>query len=157
MDAILALLSGGATGLLGTGLGFVMRYFESKQKQANELALRQADMEMLRAEAEVAATIEARRAESEESRASWQALGESYQAATTRWSTGNSPWLVVVDVVRGLIRPTLTAAFCILTGAIYYSTQDPDITTRVVATVLYLTTVMVTWWFGERATKPKAA
>ena len=157
LDSIVALLSGGATGLLGTGLGFVMRYFGDKQKHANEIELRRLEMDMIAAEAAAAASIEARRAESEESRASWEALSNSYQAVQ-RWSAGDSRWLVMVDVVRGLVRPSLTVWLCLLVAAIYFTADDPDIRARIVITVLYLATVAVTWWFGERAgKKPKGA
>ena len=151
-ETIASILTGGATGLLGVGITFAVDYFKRKQAHEHELELRRIDLDISRAESASAERIAATEAEGEESSRAWGALEASYRASTTRWSHGDSQWLVLVDVIRGLTRPALTWGFVILTGCIYFllSEIDGPIRERIIETVLYLTTVTVTWWFGAR-------
>ena len=73
-----------------------------------------------------------------------------------RWSSGDSAWLVFVDVVRGLIRPVLTVGFLVLCGLIYFTLPggSPEhVAARIVDTALYLATTTTLWWFGTRPKK----
>ena len=149
-DGIAAILSGGATGLLGTVLSFGVEYFQRRQRHRHELELRRIDREIAESEAAAAAHVAAIEAESEESGRAWAALEASHQSSTVRWSDGDSPWLVVVDVVRGLTRPFLTWTFLALTGAIYFTLGDWSLREGIIDTVLYLTSTCVLWWFGAR-------
>lgn len=155
LDAFLALLTGGATGLLGTALSFAADWFRKRQRHAQEVELRRLDMEQARIEAESAERAAALAAEGEAAAAEALALEASYAHAGRRWSLGDSRWLVAVDVVRGLMRPALTCAFVGLAGAVYFTLGAGDVDTldlkpRVVDTVLYLATACVLWWFGTR-------
>ena len=152
LESIIGILTGGATGLLGTLITFGVDFFKRKQEHKHEIELRRVDLEISRAESESAERIAAAEAESEESGRAWRALEASYRASTTRWSRGDSKWLVLVDVIRGLTRPALTWGFVFLTGCIYFflSEIDGPIRVRIIETVLYLTTTCVTWWFGAR-------
>lgn len=157
IDALTAILTGGATGLLGTALSFGVEFVKRRQAHAQEMELRRLDMELARIEAtgaERAATIAA---EAAENAAAWGALEASYGEARQRFSRrGDSGWLVAVDVVRGLMRPALTLGSLALVAAIYWSLgvsdiEVLDIRPRVVDTVLYVATTCVLWWFGTRA------
>ena len=152
LDAILATLSGGATGLLGTALTAGVDHFQSKQRHQQELELRRLDIELANTEAASAERKVAIEAEAERDKAEWDALKASYHEAKTRWSSGESGWIVAVDVVRGLTRPALTWAFLALTAGIYFTlaANDAAMRGRIVETVLYLTTTCVLWWFGGR-------
>ena len=153
LDALLAILTGGATGLLGTAISAGIGYFERRQRHQQELELRQVDLEISRAESASAERIVAVEAESEESARSWSAFEASHRASTVRWSSGDSGWLVVVDVVRGLIRPVLTLGFVATSCAIYFTlpiSPSADAGDRLVDTVLYLATTTTLWWFGTR-------
>ncbi len=156
MDFLVSILTGGATGLLGTILSFGTAYFKEKQKHAQEIELRRLDMEQARAEAEAASVRAKIEAEAATEQAELGALAASYKEAATRWSDGDSRWLVAVDVIRGLIRPVLTLIFVALTGAVYFTTQDAALRVRAVETVLYLATTCVLWWFGARQIAKKA-
>jgi hypothetical protein len=70
---------------------------------------------------------------------------------------------VLVDALRGIVRPGLTVYLCAITTLIYSdaqlllnkaqgmtATEALDLTKMVVGTVLYLTTTCVLWWFGTR-------
>ncbi len=151
-DALLSILTGGATGLLGTGLSFVADYFQTRQRHAQEMDLRRLDLQIAQTEAASAEKVAAIEAEAERDQAEWSALEASYKEAAKRWSRGDSRWIVFVDVVRGLTRPWLTNFFVFLTGAIYFTLAagDASLRGRIVETVLYLATTCVLWWFGSR-------
>lgn len=156
-ETIAAILTGGATGLLGTLLTTGMAYFERGQQHQQELELRRLDLEMVQAEAASVERIAAIDAESRESAAAWGAFEASHRAATVRWSTGDSAWLVAVDVVRGLIRPVLTVSFLALAAMIYFHLPmipPAEVAVRLIDTILYLATTTTLWWFG---TRPKGA
>ena len=151
-----SVLTGGATGLLGTALSAVVDYFQSRQRHAQELDLRRLDIELAKAEAEGAAAQAAIEARAQRERAEWEALEASYREAGRRWSRpGEGMLMQVVDAVRGLTRPALTWSLFALVGAIYFLLGAADITTvglrpRIVETVLYLFTAAMLWWFGSR-------
>ena len=156
-DAILSIATGGATGLLGTVLSGVLGFFKQRQAHAQELELRKLDLEMMDKEAQFALAQEEVKAESAERQAEWEGLKASYAEASVRWSgglplTAGQGWcLVIVDLVRGLMRPGLTVGLVALV-AVIYSTQKggPDLEVQIVNTVLYLSTAATLWWFGSR-------
>lgn len=157
IDALTAILTGGATGLFGTALSFGADFFRRRQAHAQEMELRRLDMELARIEATGAERAAAIAAEAAENAAAWGALEASYGEARQRFSRrGDSGWLVAVDVVRGLMRPALTLGSLFLVAAVYWSLGATDIEVldirpRVVDTVLYVATTCVLWWFGTRA------
>ena len=157
LETLGAILSGGATGLLGTAISAGIGWIERRQRHQQELELRRIDLEMTKAEAASAERVAAIEAESAQSTAELRAIEQSHRQAGGRWSSGDSAWLVAVDVVRGLIRPLLTLAFLALAAVIYFrlpTPEVPDVAARMVDTVLYLATTTTLWWFG---TRPKHA
>ena len=72
--------------------------------------------------------------------------------------------MIVMDVIRGVIRPGLTVYLCVLTTIVYFQavrlllsvgiqmdvSRAMKLTELVVGTILYLTTTCVLWWFGTR-------
>lgn len=71
--------------------------------------------------------------------------------------------LVFVDVIRGLMRPTITLYLLIVESAIAWmlykvlstlggipASQVAELLVMVVSGVIFLTTTAVTWWFGTR-------
>ena len=162
MELLLSIVSGGATGLLGTLLSGGLKLWNSAQQTKHEIQLRKLDLEHMRAEAELAVRITEVEMESEARQAEYDAMRASYREASTRWTQGQTLsrgqlWLLVlVDVVLGLMRPFLTTAFVALTGILYwYSSDSFAIEQQVNATILYLATVCVTWWFGSRHIEKK--
>ncbi len=152
-DALLAILSGGATGLLGTGLSFITGYFQKRQAHRHEVELRRLDMEIVRIESAGFERVAEIEAEGARDQAAWKALEESYHEAARRWSSPGDGWLMLfVDFCRGMTRPGLTWTFVGLTGAIYFTVaaDDANMRVQIVNTVLYLTTTTVLWWFGAR-------
>ena len=157
LDALMAVVSGGATGLLGTVVSGATAYFERRQRHQQEMDLRQVDLQIARAEGASAENVAAVEAEALESTAAWRAFEASHRASTVRWSSGDSKWLVAVDVVRGLLRPALTVAFLAFMGWIYATmpfVAPENLGGRLVDTVLYLATTCTLWWFGTRPKPP---
>jgi len=156
VDIILGLLTGGATGLIGTALSGVMKFFTMKQEQGHELKVMEMELKHMDKEAEVALKIESKKQEGKEAEAAWRGLEASYREAGQRWSTGDSGWIVFVDVVRGLMRPLLTLCLVILMGLIYFTLapDKPQMQDQIIATILYLATAAVLWWFGSRMAQP---
>lgn len=157
LDLLMGVLSGGVTGLIGTVISGGMKFFENKQKHGHELAIMEMELKQMDKEAEIAKDIKELDMEGKDRQAAWSALEASYKESTSRMSTGDSQWLVMVDVVRGLMRPVITLGLLILMAVIYFTVaQDmagPDnvpVQITIIATVLYVGTTAVLWWFGTR-------
>lgn len=162
-DALVSIVSGGATGLLGTMLSRVSAFFENKQKFKHDLELLEANTKLQKQESEarmaeikLSGDLRLQNTEVEgaikQELSATELMGKSYTEANTRWSTGDSKWLIIVDVVRGMTRPFLTVILCVMSFVIWMQTTDKTLETQIVMTELYLTTAAVLWWFGSRAT-----
>jgi hypothetical protein len=157
LDLLMGVLSGGVTGLIGTVISGGMKFFENKQKHGHELAIMDMEIKQMHVEAEIAKDIAELEMEGKDRTAAWAALGASYKESTSRMSTGDSGWLIAVDVVRGLMRPVITLGLLILMAVIYFTVaQDmagPEgipVQVTIIQTVLYVGTTAVLWWFGTR-------
>ncbi len=160
LDLLLGVVSGGATGLIGSVLAGATKFFTDRQNQAHELAVMDVELQHMDREAEIAKQIKELEMEGVESAASWRGLEASYEESGKRWSTTESGWIVMVDVVRGLMRPGLTLGLVVLTTAIYFTLTDDDgveLRARIIATVLYLTSLALSWWFADRQITKKLA
>ena len=151
-DLIGTVATGGAVGLLGTGLSFVTNYFEKKQAHAQEVELRRLDMDLAKVEAaglERAAQVEA---EGQKEVAAYDALQASYREAMQRWSSGDSKWLILVDVVRGLTRPGGAWVLLAIVAVVWFTlgSEDEDLRGRIMHSLLFLTEAAWLWWYGAR-------
>lgn len=185
-----SILSGGATGLLGI---LIQRWFDYKNRsqdlelvrlnhaQARELAQIEADTARRAAEAQEhiaqsQAAAEVRAAELDAQARADEAAARSliasyehdralYLDAQAQRSSRVARWaMTLVDTVRGLVRPVLTAYLVVVAtvmflwardlaerhGASLTPTQVHELITQIVATLLYLATTAVVWWFGTR-------
>lgn len=157
MDILTSIVTGGATGLLGTAIGGVTQYFQRRQQHRQEVELRRLDAEIVRAEGASAEKVAAIKGETDRDEAAWEALAVSHETARGRWSDGDSQWLVLVDVVRGLTRPFLTIALLAMVGVAWWTAPpalQAELHPRIVATLLYLSTASLLWWFGSRQIGP---
>ena len=157
LDLIASVLTGGATGLIGTVISGGMKFFENRQKHSHELAIMEMEMKQMDKEAQIAKDIKELDMEGKDRAAAWSALEASYKESTARMSSGDHPALVWVDVVRGLMRPLITVGLLVLIAVIYFQLSEsllaPDGTPMevfVINTVLYVGTTAVLWWFGTR-------
>jgi hypothetical protein len=145
-----SVLTGGATGLLGTAISHVFSYFKDKQKNQHTLAIMREERETIKMEIEGRERVASIEAESAKDIAESKVFAASMNADKARYSSGESQWLVMVDVVRGLIRPVLTIGLVIFVGIIWATSDNPAIDNQIVTTVLYVCTAAVLWWFGTR-------
>lgn len=175
MFDILLGASGGIFGIIGALAKHGLEIWQAKNKAANDLAvliegnkheLLMADKRMVEIELEAKHAIalgEIARAK-ETDVAAFGAMEASYDNDKATYS--NSPknkWLIMVDVVRGLIRPLLTTVFSV---ALIYATfwllvsipesviSNPDFLSgtlyRMIDALLFLATSSVGWWFAAR-------
>ncbi|NOR70007.1 MAG: hypothetical protein GQ532_10005 [Methylomarinum sp.] len=154
-ELIASLLTGGATGLLGSLFSGVLSFFNQRQKNAHDLLLMEAERQTL--ELEIAGTERVAIIESEtamdiqESRL----LATSIRSDKASYSNGHSAWLVLVDVVRGLTRPVLTAFLGGFMMVLWFSTEDAVLESQITSTVLYIATTCFFWWFCTRVKQPQ--
>jgi len=153
-ELIASLLTGGATGLLGSLFSGVLSYFNQRQKNAHDLLLMEAERQTL--ELEIAGTERVAIIESESAMDIQESrlLATSIRSDKASYSDGDSAWLVLVDVVRGLTRPILTAFLGIFMMVLWFSTEDTELQAQITATVLYIATTCFFWWFGTRVKQP---
>lgn len=172
-----SIFAGGATGIIGV---IAQRWFDHKnrqldkelerQRQDHELAMRDKDAAIMAqewagrtqvADIEAKATVDA--ADAAAFGASFNLEPKQYSSNVVKPTKGQSWVLVLVDAVRGIVRPGLTVYLCAITTMVYSdaqmllgkaqgmtATEALDLTKLVVGTVLYLTTTCVLWWFGTR-------
>ena len=170
-----SIFSGGITGLLGVAFQRFFDFLKVKQ----ELELRKLDHEheanMRRIDGELmaqewaartqVATIEATAKETVAAETSFAAsFGMEPKQYSARAKIGpvSGFLLVLLDFVRGIVRPGLTIYLCAITTLIYveartimaglsFATADAmRVHDLIVNTIMYLTTTCVLWWFGTR-------
>lgn len=180
---ISSIIAGGATGLLGI---LAQRFFdwksrqleiqETKQKQAHEIAVIEANGKLMAQEYAAKSQIAQVEAEGRSDVAASASFAASFKAEPARYAEGTRPkgvwgnmgWflMVLIDFIRGIVRPALTVYLCALTTLIYFQAQaimdrygmvieakDAFIlVVRIIETILYLTTTCLLWWFGTRNT-----
>lgn len=176
LSGLSSILGGSITGLVGTALSSVYEYKTrkldielAKTKLQNEIELKKVDLELLKAESEakieIASVTAAGAVEVEDSKAFRAAIESEPKKYAEGPLTHAQNWLMVaLDFLRGVIRPSLTLYLVIITTIMYFNMKTaadsllpPDavgIINRIVDMVLFLTSTVVTWWFGTR-TKDK--
>lgn len=173
------LLGGGATGLLGM---IAQRYFDHKNAQlqrdrdkdryAHEALMRDKDAAIMREEYAGRLKVAQTEGETAKDVADTQAFSQSLFKEPERYSyaatlsTGQQWLMVLLDCLRGSIRPLLTLYLCMLTTYIWWQVRQlvqyeelgPEevlaVWKLVVQTILYLWTTVTLWWFGTRNKQP---
>lgn len=173
-ELLSSVLGGGITGLAGSIVTKVAEHKTKKleleaadKKAAHEIAMRKVDAELMAQEWAGRTKVAATEAAGKEAVADAQAFAASFNEPA-RYSEGVKPtagqgWaLIILDLVRGVVRPALTIYLCAITTVIYLQARelahganiDPKdalaMVNHIVATILYLTVTVVCWWFGTR-------
>ncbi len=183
LGAVLSLLSGGVTGLLGSAVQSVFAFLGKKQdiklKQMEfdqQISLRKIDAELMDKEwanKTAVAKIEAdMKVGVEDSKAFGKSVWQEPDAYSARATLTpfDSALLVMLDFFKGLIRPGLTLYLCAITTLIYIEAkalvalhgtlmtaeQAYSVYELIISTILYLTTTVVLWWFGQRNKESRA-
>jgi len=175
ISTLLSIVSGGATGLLGSVLSRLFDLLTVREKNKFEIKRLEAEREYLKMEidrdvvvAKTEATARMEVAASEAFAKSFEADRAAYIPKGVKLGKVSTFMLVVVDCVRGSIRPLMTVYLCALTTCIYFqlvkelniidqmtAIQIIKIVDKIVNTLLYLTITAVTWWYGSRPKKDK--
>ncbi len=143
VNGLSSVFSGGALGTIGTiGTG-ILDFYKMKQQNAQDLAVRAAQLEILKVTGH-----------NEETIAAIKALESSYDADKATY--GEKPGLV--DTVRGLTRPLLTMYLVLIStilgiwafGRVTFAETIMEIAKGCIEMCLFLTSVAVVWWFGDR-------
>ena len=177
MFGIGSLISGGATGIIGSLVSNFTDLWEQRQKNEHELAMRDRDLKEMDKEITHKEKIAKYKHETEEMKASYDAQEKSYEHDSRQYSSGleiEKWWLktllVLGDFIRASVRPALTA---FLIYIVYDTRQEVEmiidhagmnklspqeaitIYGSIVEMILYLSSTAVTWWFGSRPRSKK--
>jgi hypothetical protein len=145
-------LTGGATGIVGTVISGVARYFGAKQEERATQADREHEYKLHELNMRAGAAETERELLITEATTSADLRMASYAHDTgigraSRW---------VINILR-LVRPSLTAGLLVMMGAVWIM-ADPagmgiEIRPVISNAIVYLGVTAVTWWFGDRGTK----
>lgn len=188
-SVLTGVFSGGATGLLGV---LLQRWFDAK-RIAQDIEMTRLQLEAARetrrmelevqermaanaaATAQMQAQLDAHAREVEADSAAYTASVSSdratYLAPSAQVHSRFARWaMALVDMMRGLMRPGVTAySLVMLTGLaawvremhqtsqlVLTAAQQHELTMQVAGAVIYLATTCVVWWFGVRPGQPPA-
>lgn len=170
-----SIFSGGATGIIGV---IAQRFADYKNKQldmqleaqrfANNVSMKKIDAEIMAQEYAAKTQITVLETAGASDVADSQAFAASYALEPKRYAseavmTPGQNWvMVLIDALRGFVRPALTLYLCVLVTAIYVqarmSLAQEDITPDqalelfklTLGTICYVWTTVTLWWFGTR-------
>lgn len=135
---------GGVFGVVGTALGRVAGFFETRQKQVfeqsrwqHDLKVRELDMEARKLHTETEIQLQT-------SKGSWEGLSASLSADAALESG-----YPIVNAIRALTRPTLTLLLWLITALVFFHV-DRALQARIVETSVFAATAATLWWFGDR-------
>lgn len=167
LSGIMSVFGGGLTGLIGSVTQRVFEYKikqleieANKEKYAHEVEMRKADAAIMAQEwasrtqvAQIEGTAKVDVADAQAFNTALTSEPKMYHDGTL---SPHQQWLMVLlDFLRGSIRPTLTLYLCGISTIMYYKAinQAPILAGEtIVNTLLYLTTSSVLFWFGSRNT-----
>tara|TARA_R110000787_G_scaffold132641_5_gene244904 strand:- start:1944 stop:2402 length:459 start_codon:yes stop_codon:yes gene_type:complete len=145
-EVLMGIVSGGATGILGSLFGRVAGIFEAVEKRKNmKLEFDQEfKMQTLNIQAHD------RELESEERIISNQTASSMRQASYGHDTGYGKPSKWVINILR-LVRPTLTVMLLGLTAWIFGTVVENGLKINVINQVLFMTSMALSWWWGDRA------
>jgi hypothetical protein len=175
-----SVVSGGVTGILGV---VVQRIADFKNKQldlkgkeldiqlaeknnAHEREMRKIDAEIVAQEhaarTQIALTEATAKTDVAETKAFASSFNEPIRYSEKVQPNSGQGWmLVILDFIRGTVRPGLTIYLSILTTLVYVKAsaqmdraldgiQYFKVLESIIDTIMYLNTTCVLWWFGTR-------
>lgn len=149
-DVIGSVMTGGATGILGSVIGkafnFVDMFIEEKKAAGEHTRT----MEMHRLQSELRAEeLENERAIVEE-----ESAGAARAASYGLMTNVEVPYPWVAAILR-LMRPMLTLLLVVIVWYIYATSNDIAQQETMLQSVIYMASTAVLWWFGDRSLRPK--
>ena len=150
MDMIFSVLTGGATGILGSVLGKVFNFADVFIKEKKAKGEHERTIEMHRLQSE----LRADELESELAIVQEQSAGAAQVASYAMMTGVEVPYPWVAAILR-LMRPLLTVMLVGIVWYIYASSNDLAQQETIIQSVIYMSSTAVLWWFGDRAMRPK--
>ena len=150
MELILSVLTGGATGILGSVLGKIFNVFDFWIEEKKAAAEHTRVIEMTRLQSELRQEELENELAIVEEQASADLRAASYRH--DRSVDVGYPW---VGAVLRLVRPVLTVLLICIVWYIYATTADIARQDTLIQSVVFMSSTSVLWWFGDRALRPK--
>ena len=150
MDMIFSVLTGGATGILGSVLGKVFNFADVFIEEKKAKGEHERTIEMHRLQSE----LRADELESELAIVQEQSAGAAQVASYAMMTGVEVPYPWVAAILR-LMRPLLTVMLVGIVWYIYASSDDIAQQETIIQSVIYMSSTAVLWWFGDRAMRPK--
>lgn len=149
-DVIGSVMTGGATGILGSVLGKLFNFADVYIEEKKAKGEHERTMEMHRLQSELRADeLENERAIVEE-----QSAGAARVASYSMMAGVEVPYPWVAAILR-LIRPVLTIMLVAIVWYIYASSDDIAQQETIIQSVIFMASTAVLFWFGDRAMRPK--
>ena len=142
-------LTGGITGVVGSVIGKAFSFLDAWQEEKKATNEHGRTLELL----ELQNKIGAEESEREMEIAQAKIDADSRVASYSHDSMAGTGSLWVVDLLR-LVRPVLTFSLIVLVGMLYFS-ADMGGRATIEASVIYMASSSVLWWFGDRALRKK--
>jgi len=142
-------LFGGTTGLVGSLVGRVFGWLETREKRKNMEMEFTHELRVMEAQGR----IRADELEAESKIVEQKVAGDIRTASYQHDMAGGRPYRWVISVLR-LVRPVLTLMLITITGSIVIW-YPPATAIEVAHQVVYLTGMAIAWWFGDRAPQMK--
>jgi len=148
-DLIGTVLTGGATGVIGSVIGKAFSFVDAWQEEKKADKDHGRTIEMLRLQNEIGAEENEREMAVAEANADANMRMASY----SHDSMGGPSSIWVANLLR-LVRPVLTFSLIVLVGILYFL-ADMGGRATIEASVIYMSSSSVLWWFGDRALRSK--
>ncbi|QKE60714.1 transmembrane helix protein [Vibrio phage vB_VhaS-VHB1] len=166
-DLLTSAVSGGVTGLIGSIFSGFFMWRESVNKRKHELDLGRLALEERKLEGEQLLQQIKANSEANIAMAEMGAFTNSINADRKTYSGRGGKLaflLTIVDFIRGLTRPALTAFLVYLVASITWDMVDAlggydvvikelkslDLVERLIMAIIYMATSATLWWFGSR-------
>tara|TARA_R100001086_G_scaffold101657_1_gene50991 strand:- start:1089 stop:1544 length:456 start_codon:yes stop_codon:yes gene_type:complete len=146
-EIIASVLSGGATGIIGSLVGTVGRYVEKRQE------IKQMSLEFSQEIKLQELQISARSSELESEQAIALVKADSdIKTASYAHDASYGPTMPVIAAILRFVRPVLTFGLLGFTVYIFFIVhEDPQVGRELSNQIMFLTTTAVAWWFGDRS------
>ncbi len=145
MEMLLSAFLGGTTGLLGSVVGKVFGWLETREKRKNMEMEFAHELSVLEAQGR----IRADELEAESLIVQNKVAGDIRTASYKHDMGAGSTYVWVASALR-LVRPVLTVMLIGITASIVCTLPDP-LAIDVANQVVYLCGMAIAWWFGDRA------
>ena len=148
-DLISTVLTGGATGIIGSVLGKAFSFIDAWQEEKKADSEHGRTIELLELQNKLGAEESEREMEITQAKID----ADSRVASYSHDSMGGASSVWVTDCLR-LVRPVLTFSLIVLVGILYFK-AIPAGRATIEASVIYMASSSVLWWFGDRAMRSK--